>query len=145
MKKNVVAHTILLVIATIWLTSAGAQDLTAGNLEIVCASGASQSDRTACALMIGAFRDGFIEGVGKGVIDTYKFDEQLFALVKDVKARDIVPRINRVAQSSTCIQSTSTPTLTHGFIEFMKENPQLRQETYRKALTRTISARFCKK
>ena len=119
-----------------------AQDLTTGDLEKACASSDS-SDRMMCLLMVGAFRDGFIEGVGKGVIDTYRLDEQICQSVRDVRAIEMTPRINEVTRKATCVQRTSTKELISGFLAYIRQNPQVRQQNYRVGLTRAISSRFC--
>lgn len=89
--------------------------------------------------------DGFIEGIGKGVLDTYKYDPQVLALVKDNKAKDVVPRVNKVVEAATCIQHVSVADMTNTFIEFIRRNPSVRQDHYRKAMTRAIMSTYCEK
>ena len=89
--------------------------------------------------------DGFIEGVAKGVLDTYRFDPQVLALVKDIKMKDAAPRINKVVESAICIQRVSVTEMTDAYIEYVRANPSIRQEHYRMAMTRTMVSKYCGK
>jgi hypothetical protein len=89
--------------------------------------------------------DGFIEGVGKGAIGTYKYDPQVLASVRDVKMKDMAPRINKVVEHATCIQRVSVAEMVNSYIEFVRKNPSIRQKHYREAMTRAIVATYCQR
>ena len=120
------------------------QAIKADDLEKLCMAKA-ESERISCALVVKVYMDGFIEGVAKGVLDTYKLDPQVLATVKDIKMKDAAPRIGRVVEASTCIQRVSITEMTDSYIEYVRANPAIRQEHYRKAMTRTIMAKYCGK
>lgn len=69
-------------LAVMCSASTQAQAICAGDLEQLCTA-KNESDRLSCALIVKVYMDGFIEGVAKGVIDTYKLDPQVLALVKE--------------------------------------------------------------
>ena len=121
---------------------ARAQSFTAQNLEDLCAS-KSDSDRMSCLLVVKGYMDGFIEGVGKGVLDTYGYDEQVRGLFKDVKMADMAPRIKMTAEYSTCIQRVSVAEMADTFVEFVRRNPSVRPQSYRQAMTRSIVWKYC--
>ena len=139
MKSNILAVLIM-------STSVGAysQAIKAEDLEKLCTANA-ESERLSCSLIVKVYMDGFIEGVAKGSIDTYKFDPQVLALVKDIKMKDVAPRINKVVEAATCIQRVSVAEMTDAYIEYMRANPSIRQEHYRKAMTLTIVSKYCGK
>lgn len=89
--------------------------------------------------------DGFIEGVGKGVVDTYKYDPQILALVQDAKMKDMASRLSKVVELATCIQRVSVGELTNTYLDFMRKTPSMKQESYRTAMTRAIIATYCQK
>jgi hypothetical protein len=89
--------------------------------------------------------DGFIEGVAKGVQDTYKLDSQVLTLVNDIKMKDAAPRIGKVVEAATCIKRVSVTEMTDSYIEYIRANPTIRPEHYRKAMTRTIVSKYCSK
>ena len=120
------------------------QAIKAEDLEKLCTAKA-EAERVSCALIVKVYMDGFIEGVAKGVLDTYKFDPQVLAIVKDIKMKDAAPRIGKVVESATCIQRVSVTEMTDSYIEYVRANPVIRQEHYRKAMTRTIMAKYCAK
>lgn len=126
------------------LFSAGscAQAIKAEDLEKLCTAN-TDSERISCSLIVKAYMDGFIEGVGKGAIDTYKYDPQVVALVRDTRMKDMAPRINKVVENSTCIQKVSVSEMTKTYIDFVRKNPSIRQENYRKAMTRAIVSAYC--
>ncbi|MDO9113246.1 MAG: hypothetical protein Q7U63_05555 [Polaromonas sp.] len=128
------------------LFSAGllAQTIKAEDLEKIC-TGSADSDRMSCALIVKVYMDGFIEGVGKGVIDTYKYDPQVLALVQDVKMKEMAPRLAKVVELSTCIQRLSVSDMTNAYVDYMRKTPAMKQENYRKAMTRAIVATYCQK
>lgn len=72
-------------------TQVSAQAITAGEFENLCIS-KNDSDRTAYSLIVQAYMHWFIEGVGKGLVNTYDYDPQVLALVRDVPMRDIATR-----------------------------------------------------
>lgn len=123
-------------------TKSHAQSMTAADLENLCTS-KSESEQVACTLMIKAYMDGFIEGVAKGAIDTYKYDPQVRDLVKDIKMKDFAPRLSKVVEASTCIQRVSVAEMTKSFVGHVRANPSLRLEGYRKTLTRAIQSKYC--
>jgi hypothetical protein len=125
-------------------TYVGAQSINSGDLENLCKS-TEKSDRTACMLIVKVYMDGFLEGVAKGVIDTYKYDEELFDIVKNEVAKNIVPRINKVVSSSTCIQKVSVDEMISSYLYYIKRNTSMRQENYRNSMTRAIILKHCKK
>ncbi|MDI1338172.1 hypothetical protein [Polaromonas sp.] len=125
-------------------TGLPAQTIKAEDLEKICTANA-EPDRLSCALIVKVYMDGFIEGVGKGVIDTYKYDPQILALVKDLKMTDMAPRLTKVVELATCIQRLSVSEMTSAYVDFMRRTPSLKQENYRKAMTRAIIATYCQK
>lgn len=125
-------------------TCLSAQTIKAEDLEKICTATAD-SDRMSCALIVKVYMDGFIEGVGKGVVDTYKYDPQVLALVQDVKMKDMAPRLTKVVELATCIQRLSVGEMTNAYVDFMRKTPSMKQENYRKAMTRAIIATYCQK
>ena len=123
---------------------AHSQAIKAEDLEKLCTAKA-EPDRLSCALVVKVYMDGFIEGVAKGVLDTYKLDPQVLATVKDIKMKDAAPRIGKVVEAATCIQRVSVAEMTESYIEYIRENPTIRPEHYRKAMTRTIMSKYCGK
>ena len=121
-----------------------AQPITAGDLEKLCSSSES-NDRAACMLITKVYMDGFLEGVGKGVIDTYRSDPLVFALVKDMNMRDSLPRVTKVVDSASCIQKVSVSEMSKAFLEYVKSNSNLRLEHYKKSMTLAIVSKFCNK
>lgn len=136
----------LLIAALLAITApqVSAQAIKASELDQLCSS-KSESDNAACLLIVQAYMHGFIEGVGKGVMDTYKYDPQLLALVRDVPMKDMAPRVNKVAQASTCIQRVSVGQMKSTFVEFVRANPMMKEKSYREALTRAIVSKYCNK
>jgi hypothetical protein len=124
--------------------SASAQSVKAGDLEKLCLS-SDESERTTCLFITKAYMDGWIEGVGKGVIGTYKYDPVVLAVVKDEKMVDSLPRITKVMKSSTCIQQVSVTEMMESFTTYVRRNPASRAEHYRKAMTRAIVEKYCDK
>ena len=139
MKSQVLA--ISLLCAT---TLAYSQSTKAEDLEKLCTS-KTEPERMSCALIVKVYMDGFIEGVSKGVLDTYKLDPQVLAIVKDVKMKDAAPLIGKVVEAATCIQRVSVNEMTDSYIEYVRTNPAIRPEHYRKAMTRTIVSKYCGK
>jgi hypothetical protein len=137
MKSQVLA--IFLVFASAFAYS---QSIKAEDLEKLCTAKA-ESERMSCALIVKVYMDGFIEGIAKGVLDTYKLDPQVLAIVKDIKMKDAAPRIGKVVGAATCIQHVSVTEMTDSYIEYVRTNPAIRQEHYRKAMTRTIVSKYC--
>ena len=135
---------ILAAVLTLLATSVGAQSITAGDLEKLCSSN-DNSDRSACMLITKVYMDGFLEGVGKGVIDTYRYDPLVFALVKDMNMKDSLPRVTKVVDSASCIQKVSVSEMSKAFLEFVKSNPNLRSEHYKKSMTLAIVSKYCNK
>lgn len=73
-----------------------------------------------------------------------------FALMKrrplrDVPMKDMAPRVNKVAQASTCIQRVSVGQMKSTFVEFVRANPTMKEKSYREALTRAIVSKYCNK
>lgn len=116
----------------------------AGDLERICTS-PSEDDHAACSLIVKAYKDGFIEGVANGVMGTYRYDPDIFATVKNVKAKDFVSRFNKVVAQSTCIQNVQVDDLAKAFSAYVKLNPSVQAGPYRTAMFRTIEATYCKK
>lgn len=116
--------------------------LKAEDLERLCAS-KLDSERTVCVFIINAYVDGFVEGVAKGVFGTYKYDEQVLNLVKGVKARDMAPRVKKVIEVSTCMQSVSVADMTETFLDYVRRTPSSRTENYRYAMTSAIISKYC--
>jgi hypothetical protein len=135
---------ILVAMLILWGTSVGAQSITASDLEKLCSSSES-SDRSACMLITKVYMDGFLEGVSKGVIDTYRYDPLVFALVKDMKMKDSLPRVTKVVDAASCIRKVSVEAMSSAYLEFVKSHPNLRTEHYRKSMTLAIVAKYCNK
>lgn len=121
-----------------------AQTIKAEDLQKLCTAG-TEPERASCHLIVKVYMDGFIEGVGKGVMDTYKYDPQIPALIKDIKMKDMAPRMNKVAESATCIQRVSVSEMANTYVQFVRSNPSLQQKNYREAMTRSIVATYCKR
>ncbi len=118
--------------------------LRAGDLERICTS-PSEDDRTVCSLIVKAYKDGFIEGIANGVMGTYRNDPDIFATVKNIKAKDFAPRFNKVVAQSTCLQNVQVDDLSKAFSEYVKLNPSVQAGPYRTAMFRMIEATYCKK
>lgn len=118
--------------------------LRAEDLEKICTS-PNEDDRSICSLIIKAYKDGFIEGIANGAMGTYRYDPQVWTVVKDVKAKDFAPRLNKVVGQSTCIQNVQVDDLTKAFAAYVKQNPLVQSGPYRTAMFRTIEATYCKK
>ncbi|MBS4051275.1 MAG: hypothetical protein KGZ69_08730 [Methylomonas sp.] len=118
--------------------------LRAGDLERICSS-SSEDDRAVCSLIVKAYKDGFIEGITNGVMGAYRYDPDILATVKNIKAKDFAPRFNKVVAQSTCIQNVQVDDLTKAFSAYLKLNPTAHAEPYRNAMFRMIDASFCKK
>lgn len=123
---------------------ANAQSIKAADLEQLCSSRV-ETDRMSCTLAIKVYMDGFIEGVAKGVFDTYRYDPEALALVKDIKAKDAAPRFAKIIDLSTCIQRVSVSEMTKTYLDYVQANPTIRQDHYRRAMTRAIMAKYCGK
>lgn len=143
-RKLTVKYLFATLICMLVSTGLPAQTIKAEDLEKICTANA-EPDRLSCALIVKVYMDGFIEGVGKGVIDTYKYDPQILALVKDLKMTDMAPRLTKVVELATCIQRLSVSEMTSAYVDFMRRTPSLKQENYRKAMTRAIIATYCQK
>jgi hypothetical protein len=122
----------------------GAQSIKAEDLERLCTSTA-EAERQSCSLIVKIYMDGFLEGVAKGVLDTYKYDADVLALVKDVKIKDAVPRVNKVVAAATCIQRVSVVDMTETYVDYVRRNPASKPGNYRNAMTRAIVAKYCDK
>lgn len=121
-----------------------AQSISGGDLANLCSS-AAETERTACLLIVKAFMDGFIEGVGKGVVDTYKHDAEVASMVGGVPMKDMAPRINAVAAKSTCIQRVTVAEMAATVTSYITANPGARKDNYRTAITRAIVSAYCPK
>lgn len=118
--------------------------LSAGDLERICTS-SSEDDRAVCSLIVKAYKDGFIEGVANGAMGTYRYDPNILATVKNVKAKDFAPRFNKVVAQSTCIQNVQVDDLTKAFSVYVKLNPSMQTGLYRTAMFRMIETTYCKR
>lgn len=118
--------------------------LRAGDLERICTS-SSEDDRVVCSLIIKAYKDGFIEGIANGVMGAYRYDPDIHATVENVKAKDFVPRFNKVVAQSTCIQNVQVDDLAKAFSAYVKLNPSVQADPYRTAMFRMIEATYCNK
>lgn len=135
---------VLVILVTVATSGLGAQTIKAEDLEKLCTS-VQDSDRTACLLITKVYMDGFLEGVGKGVLDTYRYDSKIFELMKDVKMKDSLPRITQVIESATCIQQVSVSEMAATYVDHLRGNPTLRPGHYRKAMTLAIVGKYCGK
>ena len=128
------------------LSSAGlhANVLKASDLEALCQS-SSEAERAACLLVMRAFIDGFIEGVGKGVFGVYQHDPQVYKLVEDVKAKDFAPRVKRTIDLSTCGQRVTSEMMASTYTTYIRHNPQMRPGDYRPAMYRALTEKHCVK
>jgi len=118
--------------------------LRAADLEKICISPA-EDDRSICSLIVKAYKDGFIEGVANGAMGTYKNDPEVWQTVKDVKAKSLAPRLSKVVEQSTCIQSVQVDDLIKAFSTYVKQNPSVQSGPYRTAMFRTIETTYCKR
>ncbi len=128
------------------LSSTGlhANVLKASDLETLCLS-SSEAERTVCMLVMRAFMDGFIEGVGKGVIGTYQYDPQVYELVKDVKVKDFAPRSKKTIDMSTCGQRVTSAMMADTYTTYIREHPKMRPGDYRPAMYRALTEKHCTK
>lgn len=140
MKSQLIA-TCLLLLSTV---SYADSSLRAGDLEKLCTSTADE-ERLLCSLIVKAYKDGFVEGVANGAIGTFRHDPKVWAEVKDAKAKDLMPRVNKVVQQSTCIQNVQVDELIKSYSTYVKQNPSMQSAPYRTAMFRTIEATYCKK
>ncbi len=126
------------------LSSTGLQAsvLKASDLEVLCQSN-SEAEQTGCLLVMRAFIDGFIEGVGKGVFGTYQHDPQVYLLVKDVKAKDFAPRVKRTVDLSTCGQRVTSEMMANTYTTYLLRNPKMRTGDYRPAMYRALTEKHC--
>jgi hypothetical protein len=113
-------------------------------LERICSS-SSEDDLTVCSLIVEAYKDGFIEGIANGVMGAYRYDSEIHATVKNVKAKDFAPSFNKVVAQSTCIQNVQVDVLANAFYAYVKLNSSLQKGPYRTAMFRMIEAKYCKK
>jgi hypothetical protein len=134
-----------LAIGALFTTGAAAQSLTAGDLAKHCSAGDTTEEKAVCSLVIKTFMDGFIEGVGKGVMGVYAFDSRVLSTVADTPMKEMAPRIQQVADKATCIQRVSVGELAAAFVKYVRAEPSLASKNYREALTRTIVANYCQK
>jgi len=118
--------------------------LSGEGLEKFCSSPESD-DRLVCEFIVKAYKDGFIEGVANGAMGTYKFDQQVFTLVKDVKVQDFKSRIDYVVSQSTCVQRVQVEDLIKMYSAYIKQNPSMRSAPYRTAMYRIIQTNYCAK
>ena len=130
MQKDSMKKLFLVAMLTFLNTGVSAQSITAGDLEKLCSSNES-SDQSACMLITKVYMDGFLEGVGKGVLDTYRYDPLVFALVKDMNMKDSLPRVKKVVDSASCVQKTSVADMSKAYLDFVKSNPNLRSDHYK--------------
>jgi hypothetical protein len=136
---------LLTFVCAFFSTGLYAQTIKAEDLEKLCTASSNSEFYASCLLIVKVYMDGFIEGVGKGAIDTYKYDSQVLASVRDVKMKDMAPRINKVVENSTCIQHVSVAEMVTAYVAFVRKNPSIRPKHYREAMTRTIMATYCQK
>lgn len=122
----------------------GAQTIRTIDLEDLCTS-TDEAKNTACNLIVKVYADGFLEGVGKGVLDTYKYDPLVFKTVKDIKMIDSLPRIIRVVETASCIKKVSVNELVATYLSYVRKNPNLRPEHYKKAMTLAIIEKYCQR
>lgn len=123
---------------------AHAQSISALDLAKLC-SGSDNSERLTCNLIFKTYMDGFVEGVGKGVHDTYQYDEKVFAIIKNEKISDISKRIKNVSDQSICIQKISVAEMANTFVEYLLKNPEMQNSNYKKVITKSIIATYCRK
>lgn len=144
--KNVIAQSIVsLILCTTGATTACAQsnETTSGELEEMCTSTA-MLERQVCELIVKAFKDGFIEGTGAGVVGVYGSDPDVLQLFKDTTVKEMAPRISEISRMSACVGRTPYLDIVEAFKTTLREKPSLREEPYRTGLTRTIQYVFCK-
>lgn len=139
MKKAIAAF--ILVLSS---TGLHASTLKASDLEALCQSKAAD-ERAVCLLVMRAFMDGFIEGVGKGVFGAYQHDSQVSELVKDIKAKDFAPRLKKSIDLSTCGQRVTSEMMANTYRAYILENPQMRSGDYRTAMYRALTGKHCTK
>lgn len=125
-------------------TGLSANVLKASDLEALCQS-SNQAERAVCLVVMRAFMDGFIEGVGKGAFGTYQHDPQVYALVKDMKAADFSPRLMKSIDMSTCGQRVTSEMMANTYTAYIRKNPQMRAGDYRPAMYRALTENHCGK
>lgn len=134
----------LLFVALVPIAASG-QSLVAKELATHCTAADETEAKAVCLLVVKAFMDGFIEGVGKGVLGVYTYDAKVSADVANVPAREMAPRIQQVADRATCLQRVTVGELVAAFVRHLRGDPSLASKNYREALTRTIVANYCQK
>jgi hypothetical protein len=125
-------------------TGVHASVLKASDLETLCLS-KSEAERAVCLLVMRAFMDGFIEGVGKGVFGVYQHDPQVYELVKDIKAKDFAPRLKQSIDMSTCGQRVTSEMMAGTYTTYIRQHPQMRPGDYRLAMYRALTEKHCTK
>jgi hypothetical protein len=134
-----------LAIGVLFTSGGAAQSLTAGDLATHCSAGDATEAKAVCSLVIKTFMDGFIEGVGKGIIGVYAYDSKVLSTVADTPVKEMALRIQQVADKATCIQRVSVGELAAKFAKHVRAEPSLAGKSYREALTRTIVSNYCQK
>lgn len=124
---------------------ATAQSITAGALATHCSAAEGTEGKSVCTLIVKAFMDGFLEGVGKGVMGVYTYDPEVSAAFGSRPMKDMAPRIQQVNEKAACIQRVSVGALVDAFVQRVQADPALRGKNYREALTRTVVANYCPK
>jgi hypothetical protein len=132
-------------IGLLFTTGATAQSLNAADLAKHCSASDATEERAICSLVIKVFMDGFIEGVGKGVMGAYAYDSKVLSTVANTPMKEMAPRIQQVADKATCIQRATVGELAAMFVKHVRAEPSLAAKNYREALTRTIVSNYCQK
>lgn len=87
-----------LAIGVLFSGAAAAQSLTAWDLATHCSAGDATEAKAVCSLVVKTFMDGFIEGVGKGVMGVYAYDAKVLSAFADAPIKEMAPRIQQVAE-----------------------------------------------
>ena len=141
---SIMKHT--LIIFCLFFFSPGLHALTinAGYLSKLCSS-PDDSEKVSCILVIKGYMYGYIEGVAKGVINTYKLDPQIRSIMKDEKTKVMKPRVEKVINLSTCLKGVTIEDMITTYLQYIKNDPTVQNRHYREALTRAIEKYYCQK
>lgn len=125
------------------LVQVSAQSITANDLLKWCNSPNDTEERAACIMTVSAFMNGFIEGVGHGILGVFIHDPSIRASVDSVPAKEVSARVQQVNDRILCIQKVSVGEVADAYVKRTQADETMRTRSYREALYRTIAG-FCK-
>ncbi|MET3447889.1 hypothetical protein [Ralstonia sp. 1138] len=127
--------------------------MNAGELAQRCRNGgplttvnSSSFDWAVCGMMLGAYRDGFVEGTYQGLMRVYLDDKQVMMLVeggKDMQRRAgaILPR----ARCSVDDSFEAPERLRQAYLSYIAAHPEASGKAYPEALRAAIETVLCQR